>query len=222
MLGPPLRGGPWAAEHLAAWPRGHRRVLYTVEGAARIPGRYAIDWVRVDEMGRIAKGDTDKTVAALGYGAEVLAVAEASVVATRDDQLESVRLSPLTRHSLAEAAANYVLLQLSRDRYAVYEHLHPGSIRVRPGERVRQGQVIGPLGSTGNSTGPHLHLHITDRSSLLGGEGMPYIFQRFRVLGQYTDISRLGSARWQPLQPGMTAERADELPDANVVVLFPK
>jgi murein DD-endopeptidase len=221
VLGAPLRGGPWAAVHLAAWPRGHRRVLYTVEGAARIPGRYAIDWVRVDETGRIAKGDTDKTAAALGSGAEVLAVAEATVVATRNDQLESVRLSPPTGHALAEAAGNYVLLQLSHGRYAAYEHLRPGSIRVPPGERVRRGQVIGALGSTGDSTGPHLHLHITDRPSLLGGEGVPYVFQRFRVLGQYADISHLGSARWPALLPCMAAERANELQEANAVVLFP-
>jgi len=41
-----------------------------------------------------------------------------------------------------------------------YDHLKRGSIRVKPGEHVRQGQVIAQVGSAGHSTGPHLHFEI--------------------------------------------------------------
>ncbi len=44
-----------------------------------------------------------------------------------------------------------------RTRYA---HMQPGSITVRPGQRVYQGQQIGRIGSTGNVTGPHLHFEV--------------------------------------------------------------
>src|SRR3546814_17672299 len=74
LLGAPLRVGPWAAIHSPEWPRGHRRVLYAVAGRARIPGRFAIDWVRLDADGRSARGDADRVAHALAYAAEVLEV----------------------------------------------------------------------------------------------------------------------------------------------------
>ncbi|MBR5437664.1 MAG: peptidoglycan DD-metalloendopeptidase family protein, partial [Clostridia bacterium] len=41
-----------------------------------------------------------------------------------------------------------------------YAHMQPGSICVRAGQYVYQGQQIGRIGNTGNSTGPHLHFEV--------------------------------------------------------------
>ena len=221
MLGPPLRGGPWVAIYQADWPRGHRRVFYAPDGKARLPGRTAIDWVRLDEQGRIAAGDADLARNALGYGAEVLAVADATVAAARDGVAESARVSQNGKHLEDLAAGNYVSLDLGGGRYAIYEHLIPGSPRVKAGDRVRRGQVIGLLGFSGDSTGPHLHLHVADAARPLLGEGVGYGFERFTLLGRYEDLGRLGSAPWSPLAD-LDPERRDELPGSNVVVRFPE
>jgi murein DD-endopeptidase MepM/ murein hydrolase activator NlpD len=218
VLGPPLRGGPWVVIYDAAWARGHRRVFYAVEGRARLPGRFATDWVRVDEAGHTERGDADLARSALGYGAEAIAVADATVVAVRNDYPEQARVSANPKHAISDASGNHVVLDLGDGRYAFYEHLRPGSVRVAAGARVRRGQVLGELGFTGDSTGPHLHFHVADGPSPVAAEGRPFAFDRFRVLGRYDDLSRLGSAPWTPRAKDRPAVRERELPEGNSVV----
>lgn len=220
VLGAPLRGGPWAAIHSPDWSRGHRRVLYAVDGRVRIPGRFAIDWVKLDADGRSAHGDADRVANSLGYGADVLAVADAVVAAMRDDVAESASISAHRKHALGDATGNYVALDLGDGRYAFYEHLKPGSIRVAPGQRVQRGEVLAALGFTGDSTGPHLHFHVADAPSPLGAEGLPFVLDRFRVLGRYPDIDALGNAPWTPPDDAQPSQRMREWPASNVVVEF--
>ena len=55
------------------------------------------------------------------------------------------------------AYGNYVRIRHGRDTATAYAHLSRFATGLRPGQKVRQGQVIGQVGSTGRSTGPHLH-----------------------------------------------------------------
>ena len=221
-LGPPLRGGPWVAVHSAQWARGHRRVFNTVGGKARIPGRFAIDFVRVDAAGHTARDRPDSPADWLGYGAEVLAVADATVVEVRDDMSESPSVAKNPAHVLADDAGNFVTIRLGDGRYAFYEHLLPGSISVRPGQRVRRGDVLARLGFTGASTGPHLHFHVADGPSRVGAEGRPFALAAFDLLGSYPDIGDLGKAPWAPRERQEGEHRQNEWPAENVVVRFPK
>jgi hypothetical protein len=220
-LGPPLRGGPWIAVHHAGWPKGHRRVFTTVDGKQRIPGRFAIDWLRVDDAGELAQGDPDVPAHALGYGAPVLAVADATVAAVRDDMPEAARVSANPRHALQDEAGNYVALRLRDGRYAFYEHLRPGSVTVEPGQRVRRGDVLGALGFTGSSVGPHLHFHVADGPSPFGAEGRPFVLDGFDLLGRYVDPANLDKGAWAPRREGEAMHRSGEWPAENAVVRFP-
>ncbi|BDU21836.1 M23 family metallopeptidase [Dyella sp. GSA-30] len=219
LIAPPLRGGPWVAIHNAAWPRGHRRVFYTVAGHARLPGRFAVDWVKLDGNGRMTKGDPDVIAQAYGYGDDVLAVADATVAAVRDGMDEPARISQRTTHQPADDAGNYVALKLPDGRFAFYEHLKKGSVKVAVGDKVATGDVIGSLGFSGESTGPHLHFHVANGNSPLDAEGLPFEIRRFHVLGSYPDIAKLGTP-WVPLAASETASRLAEWPDASAVLTF--
>jgi murein DD-endopeptidase MepM/ murein hydrolase activator NlpD len=221
LLGPPLRGGPWAAVYDPAWERGHRRVVYTFEGRARIPDRFAIDWVKLDANGRRARRDDDLVANWYGYGTDVLAVADAVVAATRGDIPESATLSGRLRYRFQDGTGNYVVLNLEDDRYAFYKHLKPGSIRVKAGERVQRGQVVGAVGFSGHASGPQLHFHVADANSPLGAaEGLPFVFTSFDLLGTYDDFDALGKAPWTALDNAMAARRTKERPAPNAVVDF--
>lgn len=58
------------------------------------------------------------------------------------------------------AYGNYVKVRHGNEYSTAYGHLSRFADGVRPGKRVRQGQVIGYVGSTGRSTGPHLHYEV--------------------------------------------------------------
>jgi murein DD-endopeptidase MepM/ murein hydrolase activator NlpD len=57
-------------------------------------------------------------------------------------------------------AGNVIFIQHDNGYSSAYFHLLDGSLQVRPGARVKKGQVIAGMGSTGNSTGTHLHFQI--------------------------------------------------------------
>jgi murein DD-endopeptidase len=221
-VGPPLRGGPWVAIYGTSWERGHRRVPYAIQGSVHIPGRFAIDWIKVDKKGKYFDGDGSNVRDWYGYGAEVLAVTDGVVAATRDGMSESATLikNPV-RVDPEDASGNYVSLDLGAGHFAFYEHLKPGSIRVKPKDHVRRGSVIGLLGFTGESTGPHLHFHVSDNNSPLDAEGLPYQLERFRILGSYPSIETFGKSQpWTSALSGVEVQPGGQFPAPLSVVNF--
>ena len=72
----------------------------------------------------------------------------------------------------------YVKLQHTHDVATAYAHMSRVGPGVKPGVQVRQGQVIGFVGSTGMSTGPHLHYEF-----LKGGKHVNPLTQKFAMRG---------------------------------------
>lgn len=74
------------------------------------------------------------------------------------------------------AMGNHVIVEHAGGEYSVYAHLQPGSITVRPGERVVAGSQLGRVGSSGNSTEPHLHFQLNDGPDVSTARGLPVEF----------------------------------------------
>ena len=73
------------------------------------------------------------------------------------------------------------MLDLGDGFYAFYAHMKPGCVQVRVRRRSRR-PVLGS-GNSGNGAAPHLHFHIMDTGSVLGSEGLPYVFRRMQLAG---------------------------------------
>ena len=222
VLDPPLRGGPWAALYDPLLIGGHRTAIYTIDGHARIPARHAIDWIRIQSSGTLDKPDApDRN----GFGAEVLAVADGVIATAVDDMPDNEGMPSPGAHRLENASGNHIAIDIGGGRFAFYEHLKRGSIRVRRGDRVRRGQVIAQLGNSGSSSiGPHLHFHVADANSALGAEGLPFVIRQFEHLGGFRSIDAvLAGERWEVGSPrggGGGSARSEERPVPNAVVRF--
>jgi murein DD-endopeptidase MepM/ murein hydrolase activator NlpD len=221
VIDPPLRGGDWLAANGPSNTAGHRRALLVVNGTPRIAQRLAIDWIKLGPGGRVAHDDRARNENWFGYGEEVMAVADGTVIATKDGIPENVPMSdkravPITLDTLP---GNLVVMDIGNGRYATYAHLIPKSLRVSVGAKVRRGQVLGLLGNSGNSDAPHLHFHITDGPSPMGSEGVPYIFESVQYRGNVASLDKLvADEPWIP--QGGTVVRTREIPMENAVVRF--
>jgi hypothetical protein len=176
VLGPPLRGRGYVAADGCCDSIRHVRALLAIDGKFHLAQRFAIDWEQADEGNTLVVGDTKVPANYHIYGKPVLAVADGTVVGTRNDLQDQVPGALPANLPLDEADGNFVVLDIGSGRFVNYAHLRPGSVKIKLGDKVRRGDQIGEVGNTGNSQAPHLHLHVTDGASPLASNGLPYVF----------------------------------------------
>ena len=101
----------------------------------------------------------------------VLACAPGTVVKVVTDVLDNA----VGSMNLAQNWGNLVMLQHAPRLYSLVAHLAEGAVRVREGQLVARGEVIGLAGSSGRSPTPHLHFQLQS-SHLLGAPTLPCAF----------------------------------------------
>jgi Peptidase family M23 len=179
VLDSPLRGPRFIAGDGCCDSIRHIRATLALNGRPFTAQRFAIDWEQLDEQGRIYVGDPKTPESYIIYSKPAYAVADAQVITVRDGLPDTPIGSLPDNIPLEEADGNHVVLDLGNGRYALYAHFKPGSVRVYKGQRVRRGQVLGLVGTSGNSSEPHLHFQVTDGPSPMLSNGVPYLLRDF-------------------------------------------
>jgi hypothetical protein len=145
---------------------------------------FAIDIIRHDSEGLFPLDKPNEYYEF--YREEIMAIADGVVVRVFDEIPENPRAGEKyeidvlniykTYGMRAITAGNYIIIEHENGEYSFYAHLVKGEMRVKVGESVKQGQVIGLLGNSGNSDAPHLHLALLD-SAELGASSLPIQFR---------------------------------------------
>lgn len=191
VIAPPLRGTNWFNANGCCVPSApHRESRWVVDGVRYVkPEMFAVDWLRLGD-GRLFRGDGSRVEQYFGYGAEVVSVADGTVVYVKGDMPDTPPLTtPTTLKTLRDYAGNNVVVEIEPGVFVTYAHLQPGSPTVEVGDRVETGQLLGLLGSSGNSTGPHLHFQLSDGPDLTASNSLPFVFDRYRHLGDVDPAS---------------------------------
>ena len=71
---------------------------------------------------------------------------------------------------------NFIIIKHCEGEYSFFAHLVKGSICVKKGDNIKQGDLIGLCGNSGHSTEPHLHFHLQNTSNFWIAIGLPIKF----------------------------------------------
>lgn len=81
-------------------------------------------------------------------------------------------------------AGNYVMIKAKEGYIVFLAHLRNGSTKVKKGDLVKKGELIGNVGNSGNSTAPHLHINLFDQmDNPFKAKVLPFVFNKYEELG---------------------------------------
>lgn len=202
---PPVQGDNWYAEGGPSNFSYHRRAFFALNGNMEFSQRYAVDFRKYGPKG-LFDGDPLDNKSYYSYGQNVLAAAAGTVVKVVEGVQENIPGKFPSHPTLENVGGNCVLIELDSHHYTFYGHMIPGSIRVKEGDKVQAGQLLGLLGNSGNSSGPHLHFHVTSRVHpidhqktpyFLNAQGIPWLIDSF-TRKKYTPIGRAELTKTMP------------------------
>jgi hypothetical protein len=225
VVAPPLRGDWIAGDSTSNRPdAAHRRAVLIDGGHAWLAQRFAIDWVQyqsVDGKRTTWRGPEDRNESYFCYDQPIYSVAPGKVVDMSDGMADNIPHSGkyVVALDFNNAAGNHVVVEIAPHRYVLYAHMRPGTVQAKVGDQIGIGQIVGRVGNTGSSQEPHLHMHIDDQPSFLGGNGVPYAFTSGDASGPVdADLGSPTAVHFGPIGPKRPF--INDYPAENAAVTF--
>jgi murein DD-endopeptidase MepM/ murein hydrolase activator NlpD len=166
---------PFKGEWFTVWGGDTKAQNYHVVNKAQ---RRAFDFLIIKNNKTFERSGT-RNEDYYAFGKPLYAVCDAEVIHVTTGVMDN---KPGTMNP-AQEFGNSIILKTSADEYIVYAHFEDETIQVAKGDRVIAGQYLGNCGNSGNSSEPHLHVHIQDGPDPYTATGVTCYFEDVIVNG---------------------------------------
>jgi hypothetical protein len=140
----------------------------------------AFDIVIRNDKGKTFRTDGKSNEDYYAYGKKIYSPCDGTVITAINNVPENIpgKMDPL------HLTGNTVIIRTKKGEYVLLAHMVIGSVKVKEGDKIKAGQWIGLCGNSGNSSEPHLHLHMMDKPTMEGATGIKCYFSKLLVNGQ--------------------------------------
>ena len=165
---------PFKEEWTVFWGGDTKELNYHVEDRAQ---KNAFDLVITDSYGKSYKGNGSSNDDYYAFGKEIIAPCDAEVVLAVDGIKDNIpgEMNPIY------IPGNTVILKTKNNEYLFFAHFKQHSVAVKEGQKIKQGELLGLCGNSGNSSEAHLHFHIQNIEDLSKATGVKCFFDSIYV-----------------------------------------
>ncbi|WP_010134171.1 DUF3887 domain-containing protein [Ochrovirga pacifica] len=159
------------------WGGDTKEVNYHVTNKAQ---KNAFDILITDKNGKTFKTDGKTNEDYYAFGKKISAPCNATVVLVVNGIKDNTpgELNPMY------VPGNTVILKTKNNEYLFFAHFKQHSIAVKQGQNVKQGDLLGLCGNSGNSSEAHLHYHIQNTEDMNKATGIKCYFNQIIVNGE--------------------------------------
>lgn len=186
----PLKGRLYVFDGHDFYAHHRRQVIYRNGSFRPNSVRYGYDLMITNDKGELYRGDRFVPENWFSYGSPIYAPAAGVVVEAANDVPDNsykngeVVDAPLPDGVDPFGMGNHVVIDHRDGEFSVFVHMKPGSVRVKKGDKVKQGDQIGAIGFSGDTFLPHLHYQLMDGPDERKNQSLPSYFHNFkRILG---------------------------------------
>ncbi|WP_375561627.1 peptidoglycan DD-metalloendopeptidase family protein [Bernardetia sp. OM2101] len=161
---------------IVVWGGDTKEQNYHIENQSQ---KNAFDFV-IKKEGKSYKTDGQKNEDYYAFGKEIFAPCDGEVVLSVD----GVKDNKIGKMNTMFVPGNTVIIKTINNEYLIFAHFKQNSIKVKEGQKVKQGELLGLCGNSGNSSEPHLHFHIQNTETFNGATGIKCYFDKLIVDGK--------------------------------------
>jgi hypothetical protein len=164
--------GKWMAKHAGSSELVNYHCAYKAQ-------MYDIDIVKINDDREFFTAAGNQLLDYYTMGASIFSPVDGTII-NIVDSLPNADITFMPMDTI-NPAGNHVVIEFEPDRYIFLAHLDKQSVKVNIGDQVNTGDLIGKAGNSGNTSWPHLHLHIQDKQIIDNKNAIGFPF-RFNVI----------------------------------------